>query len=313
MNTSLFKTALLSVLVLALLAGLWGCGGPRELSSLPARDLFDMGMEKYEKGKYLRATELFQVIVFNYPGEALVDTAQYYLALSYFGDEDYTLAGVEFNRLLLNYPSSVYASQAQLMKAVCFFEGTPRHYGLDQSDLEIAVRQFEDFIIDYPEASAMDDAKSYLNRARARLARKLYMSAIVYTRVSDYRAARVYFQKVIDEYTDSEFAPKATYSIAESYLRAREWDEAHERFTSFRIVFPDHEWAGKAAEQACEAAFGGGVEAFKKGDYPLARKRFDRFVTVCGHDEGKAKKANRYLREIGEAHAEEAQGENAGS
>jgi outer membrane protein assembly factor BamD len=269
-------------------------------------------MDKYEQEKYLRSIELFQAIVFNYPGEALVDTAQYYLALSYFGNKDYPLAGVEFNRLLINYPSSVYAVQAQLLKAVCFFEATPEHYGLDQSDLEIAIQQFEDFIIDYPESEAVGDARQYLSVAKTRMAKKLYKSGIVYTRIGDYRAAEVYFQKVVDEYTDTEFAPLATYQIAEGNYQRKKWNDAHEGFQSFVTVFADHEWAGRAAERSCQAAFKGGEEAFRKGDYSLAQTRFERFKILCADDEDKLKEADQYLREIGDRDTAKVQEEHAG-
>ena len=269
------------------------CGGQMNLTNLSGRELMKIGMEKYDKKKYLRATEAFQALIFNYPGENYVDTAQYYLALSYFGDKSYLLAQVEFNRLLLNYPASAFASQSQLMKAVCFFKGTPEHYGLDQTDLETAVRQFEDFIIDYPESDAIEDARAYLADAHQRLAHKLYASGVLYMRVHDYKAARIYFQRVIDEYTNSEFAPLATYYTAETYLKDQDWDEAHDRFENFKIAFADHELADKAGELACEAAFEGGEAALYEGDTALARTRFERFMTVCGSDPEQADQAEK--------------------
>ena len=85
-----------------------GCGSRPTLANLSAHELFDKGKEEYSQKHYLRAIEYFQAVVYNYPGESVVDTAQYYLALSYFGDKEYELAQVEFNRLVVNYPASVY-------------------------------------------------------------------------------------------------------------------------------------------------------------------------------------------------------------
>ncbi len=313
MISSIERTAVLLVVV-ALLVTAWGCGGPPDLGQFPADDLYDRGMDLYERGKYVGAIQAFQAVIFNYPGEALVDTAQYYLALSYFGNEDYALAGVEFNRLLVNYPASDFAVTAQLMKAVCYFEGTPSNYGLDQTDLEEAIRQFEDFIIDHPESEAVADARMYLARARERLAKKYYTSAVVYSRLGDYRAAEIYFQLVIDDYTSSEYAAMATYQLAECSYRSGKWDEAHERFEKFKTVFPDHEWAEKAARRSCEALCEGGKEAFENGDYGLARTRFERLKLVCAiQDEDKLKDAEKYLKKIDEVQAVTAQGEDAGS
>lgn len=312
MTLSNSKRTLLTLLLLAGMAGLAGCGGPINTSLMTSRELMDLGMEKYQKEKYIRATELFQAVVFNYPGEAMVDSAQFYLGLSYYGNHDYALGGVEFNRLLLNYPSSVFAIQAQLLKAVCFFESTPKHYGLDQSDLEFAIRQFEDFIVDYPESESIAEAKSYLSIALHRMAKKYYRSGVVYSRIKAHHAAEVYYQKVIDDYTDTEFAPFASYQIAEGNYHRKKWAEAQEGFENFVIVFPDHEWSKKATERSCQAAFKNAVQAFEDGDFAEAEIRFERSKINCMADQDRIKKIDDYLRRIGEVNSSGTQEEHAG-
>ena len=284
---------LLSVAVLS------GCGGQVNLAQLNARELFDLGVQRYQKHKYLGAIEALQAAIFNFPGESHVDTAQYYLALSYFGNRDYVLAQTEFNRLQVNYPASAFAPQAQLMKAVSFFKGTPKHYGLDQTNLHTAVTQFENFLIDYPESEAVPEAKAYLTEAKTRLARKLFESGTIYTRLRDYYAARVYFQKVIDDYTETPYAADATYQIAESYFQQKNWDEAQTKFQNFQVIWPEHKWAIKAGERSCQAAFRGGKEAFEVGDMALAATRFERFRAVCGQDAKKLREVEAYLARIG--------------
>jgi len=280
---------------------------------MPDRVLFNRGMDQFQREKYHHSVETFQTLVFNYPGESVVDTAQFYLASSYFGQKSYILAAVEFNRLLVNYHSSAFAPRSQLMKAVCYFEGTPKHYGLDQSDLQLAIDQFEDFLIDYPESDATDDAHEYLSLAKSRLARKCYESGVVYVRLRDYRASRVYFQKVIDDYIETEYAANATFYIADGCFNSREWDEAHERFENFKIVFPDHEWIDLATEHSCEALIEGGKEAFEAANHELARTRFERFKLICGGDSDKLEEVNEYLNQIDVPPVVETPQENAGS
>ncbi len=298
---------LLPILVLV------GCGGGPKLANLGSRELFQLGMNKYAKGKYLGAIEALQMAIFNYPGETQVDTAQYYLALSYYGNHDYVLGQVEFNRLLTNYPASAFAPNAQLMKAVCFFKGTPKHYALDQTDLVTAITQFEDFLQDHPESEAVPEAKQYLKDAQSRMARKYYESGIVYIRVRDFNAARTYFQKVVDEYTNTEYASDATYQIAETYYQQKNWDKAEEQFSNFGVVWPQHKWTAQAAKQASEASYKGGMAALKAGDTALARKRLERFVLICGPDNGKLKKVNATLQQIGNTPVVETDTTHAGS
>jgi outer membrane protein assembly factor BamD len=290
----------LIMLCLALLGAavlIVGCGGSKSLTMKSAHELFELGRKEFDNKKYFKAIELFQLVVYNYPGESIVDTAQYYLGLSYFGNEEYELAGVEFNRMIVNYPSSAYFEHAIFMKAVSFFESTPRHYGLDQTDLQEAIKQFEDFIIDFPESELMPDVQKYLLRARSRMARKYYESGIVYSRMRAFEAAKIYFQKVIDDYTDTDYGPRASYKYAEMEFKLKQFDEASKKFRDFGTVFPEHEWSKKAAQRAIEAAFRSGEVAFKKGDYSLAQQKLEAFQTDFP-DNGWTKKVGKYLDKI---------------
>lgn len=296
-NTINFCLIMLSVALLSMALLVAGCGGSKSLAAKSAHELFEMGKKEYDKTKYFKAIELFQSVVYNYPGESIVDTAQYYLSLSYFGNEEYELAGVEFNRLIINYPSSAYFEHAIFMKAVSFFESTPRHYGLDQTDLQEAIKQFEDFIIDFPESELMPDVRKYLLQARSRMARKYYESGIVYSRMRAFEAAKIYFQNVIDDYTDTDYGPRASYHYAEMEFKLRRFDQARKKFQDFKTVFPEHEWSEKADRRVVEAAFRSGEAAFKKGDYALAQQKLEAFQTDFP-DNGWTKKAGKYLDKI---------------
>ncbi len=273
------------------------CGGKQSLNTLTSQELFNLGKEKYDKKKFLKAIEHFQVLVYNYPGESIVDTAQYYLALSYFGDKSYELAKVEFNRLAINYPASTYAEDAIFMKAVCLYEGTPKHFGLDQSDLYIAIRQFEEFIIDFPESNVIGEAKRYLLEAHTRLARKHYNSAIVYDRIGTYKAAEIYFQKVVDEYTNTEYAPLATYGLAEMEYKLKNYEVAREKFSDFIIVFKDHILIEKAKEYIEKAAFKSGELAFDKKEYSKAKEYFQAYLNDFPNGD-KVKKVTELIEKI---------------
>ncbi|UCD64039.1 MAG: outer membrane protein assembly factor BamD [Candidatus Zixiibacteriota bacterium] len=307
-------TVLLPILALAigLAAMVAGCGGKPVLTNMTSQELFEHGKLKYDEKDYLDAIEYFQAVVYNFPGESIVDTAQYYLALSYFGTEEYELAQVEFNRLLLNYPASVYFQHAVFMKAVSFFQGTPKHYGLDQSDLRQAIKQFEDFIIDYPESELLDKARDYLLVARTRMARKYYSSGVVYSRIGAYDAATRYFQKVVDDYTDTEFAPLATFKKAVMQQKLRNYEESSRQFEGFFSVFAEHKLAAEARERGAEVSFKSAEQALKKGEYATAKQRLESFIaTYPQHD--KVKKAREMLRAVESMPLTNAQGDDAGS
>lgn len=289
---------LLGLLLAAVgLAVVTGCGGEKSLATLSSRELFDQGKGLYDQNKYLKAVTYFQTIVYNFPGETVVDTAQYYLALSYFGAEQYELAQVEFNRLAINYPQSAYFESSLFMRAVCFFEVTPVQPGLDQTELQQAIRQFEEFIIDYPESDRVPDAQKYLSRARGRLAEKAYNAAQIYQYIRAFEAAKIYYQMVIDEHIESAFAPSATFRLAEIEYRQGHFAAAYQKLTSFLEVFPDHELVTEARTLAPKAAFEAGEQALEGGDTTQARQHFQRLVDNFPDDK-RAEKAAALLSSL---------------
>ncbi len=285
-------------LIAAILLGLGiGCGGSNSLNNLSKNELFEYGKLKLEKKKYLAAINAFQTLVYTYPGEPIVDTAQYFLALSYYSNHDYELASAEFNRLVVNYPTSPYATQSQFMMAASAYESTPKHFGLDQTEVESAIKQLEEFIIDHPESELVPDCNKYLETAKGRLAKKTYMSGLTYSRMGASKAAKVYYQKVIDDYTSSEFAPLANFNMGKEEMRLREYDEARRRFENFVTVFSSHPMVPEAKKKIVEASFKSAEALFQKKDYPAATEKFNAFKKEFPSDE-RIKKADDYLAKI---------------
>jgi len=241
------KLVILAVAVVYI-AGLAGCGAPGIKSAPTAGEQFLLAKKDYDKKNYLAAIEGFQRTIFNFPGATIVDTAQYYLALSYYGNEEYELAAVEFGRLMANYPRSDYNDDAQFLAGMCYIKNTPGHYALDQEDLKKAITSLEDFIIDNPDSPLAEEARKAIGEAHLKLAKKEYDNGITYFKIYDYRAARVYFQYVVDEYTDTQYAPLSLYKIGESFFKEDKFTEARDKWNQFLNLFPDHDLAGKTGD-----------------------------------------------------------------
>lgn len=293
------KYIILAVVASAVLlsCSLIGCGGKQSLSNLTAREIFDLAKAKYDAGKYFRATEIFQSLIFDYPGETLIDTAQFYLAMSYYANKDYILGRVEFNRLVNYYPASVFMPQSVFMKAVCLYEGAPRSSGLDQTQVKESVGEFEDFLIDFPESEFVPDCQAYLEHARTRLAKKDFDAAMVYYRMHAYKAAEIYFQKVIDEYTTTTVAGSSLYYIGDMNLKDHKYDDAVRALDSFIRLHPDHELIPKAKEKLPEAAFRAAKVYVDIENYPSARSALEKFLTDYPDSE-QAEDARKILSEI---------------
>ncbi len=226
--------------ILLIASILAGCGGPRMSSYATAEEQFTQAKKEYDKEHYLKAVEGFQRIIFNFPGATIVDTAQYFLAMSYLGNKEYELAAVEFKRLIANYPRSEYSDRAQYLAGVCYYKNTPSNYALDQEDLKKAIQVLEDFILENPDSPLVKDARANILEGMTKLARKEYENGLLYFKMYDYRAAKIYFQYVIDNYTNTSYAALALFKLSESAFKLSEYSEALEKFSQFKTLYPEH-------------------------------------------------------------------------
>ena len=119
-------------LILPAILFVWGCSSSKEVANLSAEDRFEIGKEKFDKKKYLDAVEDFKYILIQYPGSAVADDAQFYLAESYYNKGEYLLAASEYENLIRGYPSSEYVPMSRYKLGLCYYNLSPKSQ-LDQT------------------------------------------------------------------------------------------------------------------------------------------------------------------------------------
>lgn len=246
MTSNIFRGFCGLVAAALFVMGIIGCGHSGSKIRPTAETQYREAMIEYQKKHYVKAVTGFQKVTLNFSGAPMVDSAQFYLAMSYFQQGDHFMAASEFERLVTTYPGSPFVSKSQYMMGLCTFKATPSHYGLDQEDLMKAISALEDFLTDYPESEFAGDARATIKLAKDRLARKRYEAGLSYFKLGYYESAAIYFQKVIDEYTDSEWAARALYYQGEIDYHQDKFQDARNIFNNFLIVYPSHEFSEKA-------------------------------------------------------------------
>ncbi len=229
-----------------------GCAGSVMKLYNTADEQFAKAREAYAKDQYARSINGFQKVLYNFSGAPMVDSAQYYLAMAHFHTKDYFIAATEFERLVRNYPGSPFVDDSQFMTGVCYFKAAPDHYGLDQSELEKGIEALRDFITDNPGSDLVTEARMYLDQAMNRLARKRFEGGRTYLRLGYLEPARIYFQSVIDEHTTTEWAARSLFYLGEINFKEGQYDDAKTKFENFLIVYPDHDYAGRAQQMLDE-------------------------------------------------------------
>lgn len=221
-----------SLLILMLGSIILSCSSQKE--TLDAQDIgatFERGMTFLEKENYLKAEETFTFIIYNDPGGAFADDAQFYLAETYFLKEEFLLAVSEYDRLIRRMKNSSFVEHAFWRKAEAYCELSP-DFRLETDMTEKAIRFLYDFVEIYPESKYNEDAELRIIEMREKLARKLLETARLYDTLHEYESAMYYYDTVIADYADTKLHAAARLGKAGGFAMLEQWDEARELLNS---------------------------------------------------------------------------------
>ncbi len=215
-----------------------GCGRRDVTLDLSASERFERGMEFYDDGSYSRAVNEFRVVTRQFSGSEYADDAQYYMAMSYYNRGEYVLAANEFETLVNTMSGSPLVADAQYKLAMSYYQLSPR-YDLDQEYTYKAIDEFQAFVDFFPTNELVPDAEERIQELNKKLARKQYENATLYMRMRYYRAATRYYEIVIQQYHDTEYAESAHIGKVEALMARELYDEANETIQQFHRRFPD--------------------------------------------------------------------------
>jgi len=225
------------ILVSTVLLGLWGCASSINTSMMGPGQRLDYAIKLYNNEDYQEAIKEFQSIILQYPGNVVVDSAQYYLGECHYQRQEYILGAYEFSKLVKNMPASKFVPDAQYMLAECYFQLSP-YYELDQKYTKKAISEFQAFIDFFPTNKRVPDAEKKIAELNDKLAHKEYHTAYIYTKLEDYIAATMYYDYVLDTYHDTKYAPLALYGKIKVLVIREKYNEALANIAQFIERYP---------------------------------------------------------------------------
>lgn len=158
------------------------------------------------------AIEIFTTVVANSTFGPFAAEAQYKLGLVLKGLGRSWEAQEAFNKVIVNYPDSDWAKPAEFQAAACqarLASGTD----YDQEALRQAKKKFEDFRLSHPESELTSEAEEQIRKLAQQEAQGNFDIAAFYEKQRAYRAAKIYYNKVIQQAADSKLAAEALSKI----------------------------------------------------------------------------------------------------
>ena len=163
-------------------------------------------------GPSFNIIEIFRQVIKNAPYSTLAPQSQYKIGLYMMEQQMYTEARDEFEKLLNDYSESDWTKAAKYQIALA---DAARSSGADydQKVTQAAVEEFNDFVEQYPDAELSENAKTKIDELRDKEAENNYNIAAFYEKRKEYKAAKIYYQIVVDDYTASPWSTKALNRI----------------------------------------------------------------------------------------------------
>jgi outer membrane assembly lipoprotein YfiO len=148
------------------------------------------------------AIEIFTKIIENSTYGSLAASAQYKLGLVLKGLTRYYEAEEAFNKVISNYPDSEWAGAAKFQIAACR-QAVSRGPDYDQGATKEAKEKFENFVREHPDATLSRDAEKNIGKLKEKEAESKYNIARFYEKQKAYEAAKIYYDDIIKNYSNS--------------------------------------------------------------------------------------------------------------
>ncbi|MBU0469479.1 MAG: outer membrane protein assembly factor BamD [Candidatus Omnitrophica bacterium] len=158
--------------------------------------------------------EVFRTVIKNAPYGEYAAPSQYKIGLYLSEKKLYQESRDEFEKVINDYPDSEWAKASKYQIAMSdALRSTEAQY--DQKVTEAAVEGLKDFMSDYPGADLSEKAKEEIRGLREKEAENAFLVAEFYEKQKNYKAAKIYYQSIVNDYKGSIWSSKALERIRE--------------------------------------------------------------------------------------------------
>lgn len=227
-------------LVHGLLVGLLGaaCSSAPPYSGWTEAQLYEHGQRAFDAGDWGEARRAFERLVLAFPLFDQAVEARYYLARAFYEDEQYVSAVSEFTRIVQVYPDHQRARDAWMGLCRSHAALSP-HPQRDQQSTISAHNTCRNVASDFQGTPVGDSALMVTREMRNKLGEKAFGIGQYYFRNDLYESADIVFNQLLDQYPDTDAAPRALALLIEIY---EEWgwdDQRDDARTRLLEGYPD--------------------------------------------------------------------------
>lgn len=203
----------MKLIFLSIIFFIAGCGWANPFDDqIPYKTRFEDGLVFFEDEKYAKSAQQFNIIVERASHTDLGDDALFFLAESYFLDEEYELALIEYEKLVSRMGFSPYIEKTRWRICETLMALSPNYYH-DQESSRKAIIEIQQFLDDYPSSDYSVGADNLIKELRLRLAEKNMETGELYFKLKAYDSAIIAYKIVIKDYYDTIYYRDANLEV----------------------------------------------------------------------------------------------------
>lgn len=243
--------------ILLIISSLVACKSDFEqvrISNDPER-ILTTSLKYYDKGDYLRAQTLMELVLNQYRGTRQGEELFFKYAYTHYYLGNYQLAATYFTNFSSTFGFSSYTEEADYMTAYSFYKQSPS-FRLDQEPSIKAIDAFQDFANKYPDSERVSECNKLIDELRVKLEEKAYDQGLLYYDLSQYQAAITSFKNMLTSFPESAQVEHVRFLIVKAsyeYALHSIYDKRSERYAEARVAYNEYISRYPKGEHAKEA------------------------------------------------------------
>ncbi|MFT4521909.1 MAG: outer membrane protein assembly factor BamD [Bacteroidia bacterium] len=189
------------IFLLACATVLSSCAFNKVLKKGTADEKLVAAKKYYAKKDYNRSMPLLDDLIGKHYRGADAEEVYYLYSKTFYGMQDYIMAGYHFKNFTETYPYSKYVEESAFLSAKCEYHKALPYY-LDQGNTRKAIDRIQLFINKFPKSTYVEEGNKLIDDLRLSLHNKAYHMAMLYYNMESYKAAYVSCKNAIIDYPD---------------------------------------------------------------------------------------------------------------
>ena len=225
-----------------------------ELLSLTKEQAFQRGEDQFARRKWARARTYYTHVYENYPNDPMGRRSLLRVADTYFEQGDpvnLVEAQYKYRDFINRYPTSEQADYAMLQIAMCSYKQMEKP-DRDQTKTREAVEKFDDMLRTFPRSELRAEAEAKRQDALDRMAKHEHLVARFYIKRGSHQAALQRLNFLVDTYPNYNDRAAAFYDLGIALSAVGRGGEAKLYFERVVTEFPDSEYAARAKQKLAE-------------------------------------------------------------